>query len=92
MLASLTDEQRVEACGEDPGPVCDWIADRTTSVNLARAADVLLDRPVQIRIIAIVAFIASRIGRRLMTRAVRRVAGRSVRGPATPVRSGPTAS
>jgi small conductance mechanosensitive channel len=80
VLASLTDEQRIDACGEDPGPICDWVADRTGSVQLARLVDVALDRPLQILIVVVVAMIASRVGRRLMSRAVRRVASRSVRG------------
>ena len=79
MLASLTDDQRLEACGDDPGPVCDWVSDRTTSVWVARATDLLVDRPLQILLILIVALVLSRVGRRLVTRAVRRVAGRSVR-------------
>lgn len=78
MLASLTEDERLDACGEDPGPICDWVAGRTDSVGLARAADVLLDRPLQILVIVIVALIAARVGRRLVSRMVRRVAGRSV--------------
>ncbi|MEM9564259.1 MAG: mechanosensitive ion channel family protein [Actinomycetota bacterium] len=80
MLASLTDDQRLEACGEDPGPVCDWVADRTSSTTVAQAADLLVDRPLQILLIVVVAIVASRLGRRLVTRAVRRVAGGSVQG------------
>ncbi len=80
MLASLTDDQRLEACGEEPGPVCDWVADRTSSTTVAQAADLLVDRPLQILLIFIVAIVASRLGRRLVTRAVRRVAGGSVQG------------
>ena len=79
VLASLTDDQRLEACGADPGPVCDWVSDRTTSVWVARATDLLVDRPLQILLILVVALVVSRVGRRLVTRAVRRVAGRSVR-------------
>lgn len=80
MLASLTDAERLDACGEEPGPVCDWVAERTESVGLARAADLIVDRPLQILLIILIAMIASRLGRRLVIRAVRRVAGRSVQG------------
>lgn len=79
VLASLTDDERLEACGEDPGLICDWVADRTDSVGLARAADLLLERPLQVLLIVVIALIAARVGRRLVSRMVRRVAGRSVR-------------
>ncbi len=78
MLASLTEDERLEACGEDPGPICDWVAGRTDSVGLVRAIDVLVDRPLQILVVVIVALIAARVGRRMVSRMVRRVAGRSV--------------
>ena len=80
MLATLSDEERIDACGRDPGPICDWVADRTNSVNLAKATDLALDLPLQILIVVVVALLAARLGRRLIVRAVRRLASRSVRG------------
>ena len=78
MLASLTDDQRLDACGDDPGLICDWVADRTDSVILARASDILIDLPVRILLIIVVALVVARIGRRIVSRLVRRVAGGSV--------------
>jgi small conductance mechanosensitive channel len=78
VLASLTDAERLDACGQDPGLVCDWVADRTDSVLLARTVDLALDKPVRILVILVVAFIVGRVGRRLIDRFGRRVAKRSL--------------
>lgn len=78
MLASLSEAQRLEACGDDPSPICEWVADRTDSVALAWTADIALDLPLQILVVVVVAVIATRVGRRLVVRAVRRLAGRSI--------------
>ena len=68
MLASLSEADRLEACGDDPSPICEWVADRTDSVALARTADVALDLPLQILLVVVVALIAARVGRRLVVR------------------------
>jgi small conductance mechanosensitive channel len=78
VLASLTDTERLDACGADPGLVCGWVADRTDSVWVARTVDLALDRPVRILIIALVALVAARIGRRMIDRFGRRLASRSL--------------
>ncbi len=74
----LTDDERLDACGDDPGFICDWVADRSDSVRLTQAADLALDKPVRIAIILVVAFIVSRILRRIIERFGRRLAKRSV--------------
>ncbi len=79
MRYQLTDEQRLEACGETPGFLCDWFADRTDSVGLTRAAELLLDRPLRIAMILIGAFVISRLLRWTIDRVVRRIARRSLR-------------
>ena len=78
MLASLTDAERLDACGQDPGLICDWIADRTDSVWVARLVDLAVDKPLRIRLIALIAFVVSRVGRRLINRFGRRLASRSL--------------
>ncbi|MGI9597591.1 MAG: mechanosensitive ion channel family protein, partial [Acidimicrobiales bacterium] len=79
MRYRLTDVQREEACGEDPGWICDWVADRTGSVGLTRAVDLVLDRPVRIVVIVLVAVVVSQLARRLIERFGRRFARRSLR-------------
>ncbi len=74
----LTEEQRLEACGETPGFLCDWVADRTDSVGLTKAAELLLDRPLRIALILIIAFVISRLLRWMIDRVVRRIARRSL--------------
>ena len=76
----LTDQERLDACGENPGVICEWVADRTDSVGLTQAADLLLDKPFQILIIVVVAFVISRLLRRIINSFVRRFARRSLAG------------
>ncbi len=76
----LTDDERLDACGESPGAICDWVADRTDSVGLTRAADLLLDKPLRILIIITIAFIVSRVLRWLINRFGQRIARRSLAG------------
>ncbi len=56
------------------------VADRTDSVTLTKAADTLIDLPLRILFVIVVAIVMARIGRRVVTRMVRRVAGGSVQG------------
>ncbi len=61
-------------CWEDSGSVCSWVFDRTDGNEvLARLADWLLDRPVQILVILAVAWMLVRFARRWVTRSVRRL-------------------
>ena len=80
MRYRLTDQERLDACGEDPGVICEWVAGRTDSVGLTQAADLLLDKPFQILIIVVVAFVISRLLRRIINSFVRRFARRSLAG------------
>jgi small conductance mechanosensitive channel len=66
--AGLTD-----ACGEDPGAVCEAVWDATGSEGWSKAADWFIGRPLTIIVIVAVAWIASRIARRAVHRSVRRV-------------------
>lgn len=78
MRYRLTDEQRLEACGESPGLLCDWVADRTDSVALTKASDLVLHRPLTILLIITMAFLISRLLRSVIDRAGSRFASRSV--------------
>jgi moderate conductance mechanosensitive channel len=66
--AGLTD-----ACGEDPGAVCEAVWDATGSEGWSKAADWFIGRPLTILLILIVAWIVSRLGRRAVRRAVHRL-------------------
>jgi small-conductance mechanosensitive channel len=66
--AGLTD-----ACGEDPGAVCEAVWDATGSEGWSKAADWFIGRPLTIIVIVAVAWIASRLARRAVRKAVHRV-------------------
>jgi small-conductance mechanosensitive channel len=63
-----TDSELVEACGEDPGVACEWVFDVTGSDALAGVADFLIDMPLTILLIAVVAFVSNRLVRRAINR------------------------
>lgn len=73
----LTDAERLDACGEDPGLLCDWVADRTDSLFVAKLAEFAIDKPIRIMIILVVAFLVSRLLRSAINRFGRRLAHRS---------------
>jgi small-conductance mechanosensitive channel len=62
-----------DACGEDPGAVCEAVWDATGSEGWSKAADWFIGRPLTILVIVAVAWIASRIARRAIRKAVHRV-------------------
>jgi moderate conductance mechanosensitive channel len=69
MLGSVTD-----ACGEQPGTICEWVYDQTGgNETLAKIADWLISRPLQILLILIVAWLLSKLARRWIRRVVERV-------------------
>jgi small-conductance mechanosensitive channel len=66
--AGLTD-----ACGEDPGAVCEAVWDATGSERWSKAADWFIGRPLTIIVIVAVAWIVTRIARRAVRKAVQRI-------------------
>jgi moderate conductance mechanosensitive channel len=69
MLGSVT-----EACGDQPGTICEWVYDRTDGNDtLAKLADWLISRPLQILLILIAAWLLSKLARRWIRRFVERV-------------------
>jgi small conductance mechanosensitive channel len=62
-----------QACGTNPSWACEWIYDLTGSDSWAGVADWVLAKPLAILIIVIVAIIASRVTRWLISRAMRRL-------------------
>ncbi|MGH9134963.1 MAG: mechanosensitive ion channel family protein [Ilumatobacteraceae bacterium] len=69
ILASLTD-----ACGDTPGAICEWVYERTDgNETVAELADWFVDRPLQVVLILVVAWVLSRLARRWISRVVHRV-------------------
>jgi small conductance mechanosensitive channel len=68
LAATLTD-----ACGEDPGGVCEWVFNRTDSETLAKLASWFVDRPMRITLIILVAFVVNFLVRRALSRFVDRM-------------------
>ena len=70
-----TDSGLAEACGEsNRGFVCERVYDWTDNAGLATAADWLLDRPIRIAFILVVAWIVTRIAKRAIVRFTTRIA------------------
>ena len=61
------------ACGTDPSFACERVLDATGSRGLAEAADWIVDRPLSIALIVVLAWLLLRVGRRLVERSVHRL-------------------
>src|SRR6478609_6397781 len=68
LLDDASPALRREACGSDPSNACRFVIDRTVNVGLAKFADWITDKPLQILLIVIGAFILSRLSRRVIKR------------------------
>jgi len=67
-----------EACGETPGVICEWVYDKTGgNTVVATGVDWFIARPLNVIVILLVAFIATRVARGLTRRWVSRLAERS---------------
>jgi len=61
------------SCGDDPGAVCDWVYDRTGNGKLAASADWFVGTPFSIVVIVVVAWLLTRLARRLIRRGMTQV-------------------
>ena len=79
MLAlAQTSTGLADACGEtNRGFVCELVYDWTENGGLATAADWLLDRPIRIALILVVAWIVTRFAKRAIVRFTKRIASAS---------------
>lgn len=68
LAATLTD-----ACGEDPGAICEWVFEASHNEVLAEVTDWLVHTPMRIALILLVAFVVNRVVRRALLRFVERV-------------------
>jgi small conductance mechanosensitive channel len=68
MLGSLLIAQATgdlaDACGLDPGFICEWIFDLTGNENAASISEWIIAKPVKVLLILLVAFVANRLVRR----------------------------
>ena len=79
MLAlAQTSTGLADACGEtNRGFVCELVYDWTENGGLATAADWMLDRPIRIALILVVAWIVTRFAKRAIVRFTKRIASAS---------------
>jgi small conductance mechanosensitive channel len=67
-----------EACGDTPSTICEWAYDRSGhNTAVATVVDWFVARPLSVIVILLVAFVATRISRRLIKRWVASLADRS---------------
>ncbi len=73
MIAGVDPAAIADACGSDPTWICRTLLESTERPGLARAADVLLAKPLKIAIVVVLAWVVVRIVRRGIGRAVARI-------------------
>ena len=74
--------RRAEACGPHPGNLCRFVADRTDSIGLAKAADWLTGTPLRIVLVLVGAWLLNRLLRRAIKRFAARIEGSVASGKA----------
>jgi small conductance mechanosensitive channel len=78
-LAQVSDERLLRVCGEETAPGCRAVLDATGNSQLAQVAKWLLDAPLTIILILVVAAVANYVARRLIKRGLRRLASGGLR-------------
>ncbi|MET0578811.1 MAG: mechanosensitive ion channel family protein [Ilumatobacteraceae bacterium] len=72
-IPAQIDPALIDACGEDPGNLCEWVYDRTGNETLAKLSDWLVGTPLTVLCIVIGAWILAHLARRYLGRVVREV-------------------
>ena len=62
-----------DACGNDPGFICEWIWDNTENEKLSEIVSWIIERPLKVVVILLVAMIVNRLLRRAIDRMVQRI-------------------
>ena len=62
-----------DACGNDPGFICEWIWDNTENEKLSEIVSWIVERPLKVVVILLVAMIVNRLLRRAIDRMVQRI-------------------
>lgn len=78
-LAQVSEERLLRVCGEDASPGCRAVLDATGNSQLAQAAKWLLDAPLTIILILVLAAVANYVVRRLIKRGLRRLSSGGLR-------------
>lgn len=63
----------VDACGSEPNTLCEFVYDQTGSTTTAEIVDWVVERPLKIALILLLAFVANLMLRRLIDRGVARM-------------------
>ncbi len=67
-----------DACGGAPGEVCRWVFEQTENATLAGLSDWVIEKPLRVLLIVVVAWLVNRIVRRFIGRVVVRISNTSV--------------
>jgi small conductance mechanosensitive channel len=70
LTAPPDDPGLTDACGEEPGGVCEAVWDWTSNETLAKVADWVIGKPLTAIVILLVAWLLSRLARRRIRRAI----------------------
>jgi moderate conductance mechanosensitive channel len=71
--APVEDADLIDACGDDPGLLCEWVYDQTGNSVLARLAEWLVSKPLYALVVLLVAFIARYFVHRAIDRLARHI-------------------
>ena len=83
-------EELRDACGDDPNQFCEWVYDQTGSVDTASVVAFLVNKPLRILLIVIVAFVLSRMARRAIKHFGARLSDENETRATRAIREGPT--
>ena len=57
----------IDACGNDPGQICEWVFDASGNKTLSSIIGWAVDKPLTIIVVVLAGFIASRLMRKTIT-------------------------
>ena len=72
-MPAQIDPEVIDACGVDPGALCEWVYDQTGNETLAKLSDWLVGTPLTVLCIVVGAWILAHLTRRYLARVVRGV-------------------
>lgn len=72
-VAAQVAEEAGDVCGESPDFICDWVFDVTENERLAEIVDWIIERPLKVLLILLVAYLLNRLVRRAIKRSVARM-------------------
>lgn len=73
LTADPPTDEVINACGEKPSGFCTWVYESTNNQFLARAADWLIGRPLELLLVFAVTWLVARVMKWLVRRGVRRM-------------------